>query len=291
MTGSDAAANAQALERIKAWFARCDSATADTALVPSASVAAALGPLTGALGTDAAVVSNAQLTGDVIAEVIKKSQRLKELMASGDPVQGLEYFKTTPMDGCTSILDMARRRSGYAPMNPNAGENLKRFRDYATLVLDAPVFVKKIFDSRPLSWNAGSWNKSVAKAISLFPGIRPQDVAKIRDGLMALARAAASRSGSVQSGTFFVQNILQANDFSVYMYYAYASLREIQRKKKSTVRETRLTIARAQLAFLVSAWPAYAEQVWNRHVCAVVDWLESNSTRPGDDAAALCFDT
>jgi hypothetical protein len=284
--------------RIKSWIAQTDAINVNATYTPTKQIAFALRPLTTVLSADNSIVSNAQLVGNLSDDIIQKSQKLKELIDTRNLVKCLDYFKTAPMDGCTSILDWARSQSGYNPLSPNTEENINKFMSYAQIILDAPVFVRKILDRKPISWNSGSWNDLVERVIKLFPGINQQDVNKIKNGIQALARAAGSNPGILQSGTLFVQNIIQADapagkesDYIVYMYYAHANLKEIRRKKKSTIRTTRLEIARAQLNFLINVWPEYAEEIWNRNVCVVVDWLEKNSTKPGDQAVQLCFDT
>jgi hypothetical protein len=279
------------LEVLEAWLASLDArAGGDTARMPVS--AAGLGEVTGGLAASTPVVADAVLAGGLDARILERSAQLKALIDGGELAAGLEHFRRSPADGCTSIIDVARIASGYDPTRPDAADNVRRFERFAAAILEAPVFQRQVLDCRPLVWSAASWGDSTRRVLALFAGLRAEDAARIRGSVERLARAAASHPGRVQSGNLFVQTVLSsdAGDYLVHLSYAHASFREIHQHKRDPKYEARLTVARARLRFLGAAWPAYAEAVWNRHVCAVVDWLARNTTAPGPAPVALCFD-
>jgi hypothetical protein len=285
-------ADLESLTSLEAWLASVDPRSVRVAAAGFPVGAGALGEVTRVLGEGTPIVSDAVLTGGLEVQVLERSAQLKALIERGDLAAGLEHFKGSPADGCTSIIDLARIGSGYDPTRFDAPENVRRFERFAAAILAAPVFQRQVLDCRPLSWSAASWEDSTRRVVALFPALRGDDATRVRGSVERLVRAAASHPGRVQSGNLFVQTVLSADagDFLVYLSYAHASFQEIHQRKRDRKYEAHLTVARAHLRFLGAAWPAYAEAVWNRHVCAVVDWLARNTTARGSARVALCFD-
>jgi hypothetical protein len=238
------------------------------------------------------VLGDAVLAGTLEEDILARSQKLKSLMDQGEMEAGLDYFRNSPADGCTSIIDLARIGAGYNPATGGAGDSFKRFSVFVSAIIAAPVFEKRVLDVRPLRWSTGSWSASIKSLLAQFPHIGAEDAKRIRASVERLARAAAGHPGNVQNGALFVQNVLYADPqgYQVYLYYAVASFREIHENKKDPQFIAELKLARAQLSFLTASWPEFAEAVWNRHVCAVVDWLEDNTLKTDQGPMTLCFD-
>jgi hypothetical protein len=285
-------ADLESLTSLEAWLASVDPRSGRVAAAGFPVSAGALGEVTRPLGGSTPIVSDAVLTGGLEAQILERSAQIKSLIEQGDLAAGLEHFRRSPADGCTSIIDLARIGSGYDPTRFDAPENVRRFERFAAAILAAPVFQRQVLDCRPLSWSAASWGESTRRVVALFPALRGDDATRVRGSVERLVRAAASHPGQVQQGNLFVQAVLSsdADDYLVYLSYAHASFQEIHQRKRNPRYEARLTVARAHLRFLGAAWPAYAEAVWSRHVCAVVDWLARNTTAPGPARVALCFD-
>lgn len=267
--------------------------TAPPNAMAGGALAVALEVATEAASEDTPVLFDAVLTGAPEAAILARSRTLKGMLERGETDAGLEYFKNSPADGCTSIIDLARIAAGYDPARLGVNDSLARFTRFATAILDAPVFRKRVLDVRPLRWETANWAAAMKQLAAQFPGLAGTDEQRLRASLERLARTAAGNPGRVQSGSVFVQNVLYANgkDFEVYLYYAYASFREIHEKKHNPKFVTDLRLARAHLSFLTAQWPGFAEAVWQRHVCAIVDWLDDNASRSDKAAPPLCFDT
>ncbi len=292
---------------IRAWLDAVEAKPPPTPVPPSSAFIVAAGkPITqlerlrqrleqvqtGKGPSDVPVLSDAALAGDMGPAILERSAKLKALRAAGDLDAGLAYFRDSPADGCTSIVDLARISTGYNPSSPNAADNLRRFQAFASKIVESPVFDRELLDQKPLSWKPSSWSRSVTQVVREFPHISEADAAKIRKSVQRLTRAAASNPGRRQSGSLFVQNLLLAEgqDFQLFLYYASASFKEIHEKKKDPVYRASMTLARARLRFLATAWPDFAEAVWNKHVCAVEDWLDRNTTPARKSPVTFCFD-
>jgi hypothetical protein len=278
--------------RITAWLDAMGARRAGAPPLASSPFNTLLRAATSALAADTPVLSDAVLAGSIEEDILARSKKLKTMIDQGEMDAGLDYFKNSPADGCTSIIDLARISSGYNPAQASAADSLNRFTLFATAIVEAPVFEQRLLDVRPLHWNAASWQASVKKVLAEFPHIDGADAGRIRASVERLARSAAGHPGKAQSGALYVQNVLYADqkNYEVYLYYAYASFREVHEKKKDPKFVSELKLARAQLSFLTASWSEFAEAVWNKHVCAVVDWLEDNACKTDQVPTALCFD-
>jgi hypothetical protein len=228
--------------------------------------------------------------GSGIDAALDGSKALKALINEKDYEQGLARFKVQPMDGCTSVMNIARTAAGFNPLNPDVTDNVQRFQDYTRRVLSAPFFNLGYADTKTEVRESEDWNVLIRAIVGLFDGVKDEDRERIKDGLTTLAEAATSRSGTKQKQNLFVQNVLQLDGgtLSVFVYYSSIVLQE-DKDKGSTSRQSEFTIARSKLVFRSGDWPYFAEKVWKKQVSVVDDWLDDNTTEGGDQAINLCI--
>jgi hypothetical protein len=275
---------------IDRWMSDNDPANPARAL----SMAAGLGTAARAWATppdDAkAVLSNARLVGRDMNIAVDDSRALKTLIEAKDYEQGLARFRAQPLDGCTSIMNIARVASGFNPLLPDVKGNVERFQDYTRRILSAPFFNLGYADSKTEIRQSEDWDDLIRSIVELFEGIEKEDRDRIKDGLANLAIAAGSRSGTKQTQNLFVQNVLQLDGgtLSIFIYYSSVVLQE-DKVKGSTSRQSEFTIARSKLVFRTGDWPAFAERVWKKQVTVVDDWLDDNTTTSGDQPVNLCI--
>jgi hypothetical protein len=242
------------------------------------------------------VIQNTVLIGSERDTVLRNSQELK---AALNTPSGLERLRRNPMDGCTSVMNMARVASGFNPaQTPEPGRtaefnarNRAAYVSYLSRLTDAPFFAIALDDTQPISRTTNDWNAVIAQMAALFEGVDRNDFNNIRTSLIQLANVAASHQGQPQSEDLFAQSVLCANaaqNYTLHLYYSIVSMIS-STNKGATSTQTNFSIRRTKLTLRASDWPRLAEQVWAKQVTTVVDWLGANNTATGNLQPNLCL--
>jgi len=251
--------------------------------------------------TTSGVVSNATLIGSDRDRVLNASKELKNLL---NKPEGVNHFRSNPMDGCTSVMNMARVASGFNPAlmaEPGAGEaeqlrNVRTYNDYISRLMSAPFFNFEFNDKKNLVEAKSDWNALVDSISDLFEGVMAEDKASIRKGLVALIKAATSRVRTEQRQYLFTQSVLRAGtsgsslDYNVNIYSSEVVM-IADEGKGGTSTQASYQVLRTKLTFRSDEWPNWADRVWAKQVTTVDDWLDGNST-PADPAynKKLCIE-
>ena len=242
------------------------------------------------------VIQKTVLIGSERDTVLRNSQELKAVL---NAPSGLEQLRRNPMDGCTSVMNMARVASGFNPAKaPEPGKsaefnarNRAAYSSYLGRLTDAPFFAIALDDTQPISRTTSDWNGLIAQMVGLFEGIDQNDLNSIRTSLVQLANISASHQGQPQSEDLFAQSVLSANpaqNYTLHMYYSNVSMLSSS-NKGATSTQTNFNVRRTKLTFRTADWPRLAEQVWAKQVTTVVDWLAGNDTSCGNVQPHLCL--
>ncbi len=242
-----------------------------------------------------AVQSNAIVIGTEVDKEKEKSLEIKKIIPKNGNVVSMpeeEYqkllkkFKETPASGCTTILDMARIKANFNPIQPLKEGNLQAYNKYISEVLRCPFFHIEISDAVKYERKEKNWDKAIDDIVNLYEGIDSSNKEQIRKSLISLTKSATSRKDTKQCENLFVQNTLELKDeIKIYIYYSSVALKE--HSGKSTSRQTNLNIVKTKLRFYKEYWENYAETVMKKHIKSIDDWLEDNSTPEGNEPHAL----
>lgn len=241
------------------------------------------------------VRSSAVLTGSDKDEALRASDELKKLLGDGTAPQDekVKKFAACPTDGCTTILDMARRSSGYEA-NSKDSENQKRFNSYCTRLLDAPFFHLLSRTTSELNQESEDWNGLIEKVADLFDGVASEDKSEVKKSLTNLVSTAFSHAGERQSTDIFTQSVLNVKgkdkkrECVVYIYSSHVSV-VANSAKGGTTQQMEYSVSKLKLQFRVDQWPMFAEKVLNKQFKAVDDWLTDNTTDDGPVKTNLCI--
>lgn len=278
----------QLASRVERWLAFNDPETATE--FATADVANVRALTASAIGAEKPVVSNAALVGVGAEEAQSQGRQIKELLSKKDNEEGLRRFRNSPLNGCTSILTMARVAAGFNPLEPLQVDNAAAYANYVRRVAEAPFFNLNYANQLDIHRESNDWSVLINAVSDTFEGIVGADKDRLTNGLTALAEAATSRKNTRQTENLFVQSVLQADgkSCSAYVYSSNVTLEESS-SKGSTSRQADFDIRRAHLIFRQDEWPTFAQKVWDKLVTTVDDWLNDNSTKPGDQPAKLCI--
>jgi hypothetical protein len=236
------------------------------------------------------VIQKAVLLGRERETVLQHSRALKGQLHTA---AGLERFKLNPMDGCTSIMNMARAAAGFNPLERNPQRQHDTYEGYLRALMMSPLFRLSSDGQMTVSRQTNDWSVLLEAILGCFDGVGDEDRNSIRISLIDLANVAASHQGQTQSDDLFVQSVLHAdgaNEYSAGLYTSRVSMRS-DTNKGATSSQTDFQIRRTRLTFSAQDWPVVAADVWARQVTTVVDWLDSNTnnTAAGSTVARLCI--
>jgi hypothetical protein len=257
------------LGAIEKWF---DSS-------PPQLVSAATGP----------VVSYSQLLGPLASQIGEQSEEISE---QEQFARKLELFKQFPGVGTISILEFARRRSGWdASKLDKVAEQRPKFERFLSDVQAAPFFTLVLSQKTTLHHESSDWNQLIAAIATTFEGLATEDKKRVTEGITNLAMTAASSESFRQTEDLFAQSVLNAdtNNWSIYLYRSSVTL-ETHKDKGATTRQTDFIIQKLKLKLLHEQWPFWAEKVLRAtDARAPDDWLSGSTTPRGNLAFNLCI--
>ena len=280
---------------IHSWLAANDPQHAHLlrAALPTAAAVASGGPDAGASpGSGGGAVSGAVVAGPRAEQDLAESRSVGDLKKSPD---GQQFFRTHPMDGCTSVMNMARESAGYDPTAGFTPDAIARYHDYTRRLSMCPFFNLEMTDTVAVTRKSDDYDQLISDVADLFDGIEQTDRDKIKSSITRIAQAAASNSETAQSEDLFVQNVLYAaNDdqgkgtYTVFIYASHVSMVE-HTSKHSHEFQSDYTVQRTKLVFRAEEWPLFADKVWNLHTTSADDWLTANNTPNGSKPANMCL--
>lgn len=189
----------------------------------------------------------------------------------------VDKFIQSPLNGCTTVMDMAMKKSGFNPLDPAQVGNDTKFQAYISQLISAPFFHLESSNTKIMDERSSNWDGLIGGVADLFKGITDQDKGKIIDSLKALAHAATATSDTVETTNLFVQSAIGVDsDIAVNIYWSNVGM--IQHSGKHSTDQTTFKVVNATLNFRTDQWPGFAPKVAAYQVGLVSDWLTSNNT-------------
>lgn len=207
-----------------------------------------------------------------------------------DREKAIEQFKKYPLLGCTTVLDMARVSSGYDPNGDMDDQNTKdKYNDYVNRIQTCPFFHLNMNERQTLNRTESSWSEAINQISSLFTGVASKDKEKISQAITNLANAVSSKSNTRQGITLYSVSAINSDEHTIEVYIYFSDISMISSSKKgSDSKQTEIKITKTNLSFDTEMWAYYAEKVYDKHYKSIEDWLDDNSTKPGNLKTNLC---
>lgn len=207
-----------------------------------------------------------------------------------DREKAIEQFKKYPLLGCTTVLDMARVSSGYDPNGDMDDQNTKdKYNDYVNRIQTCPFFHLNMNERQTLNRTESSWGEAINQISSLFTGVASKDKEKISQAITNLANAVSSKSNTRQGITLYSVSAINSDEHTIEVYVYFSDISMIASSKKgSDSKQTEIKITKTNLSFDTEMWGYYAEKVYDKHYKSIEDWLDDNSTKPGNLKTNLC---
>lgn len=231
--------------------------------------------------------SSALITGK--CDYVEIDKKMKAAI-DDDPDKAIEQFKKYPILGCTTVLDMARVASGYDPNGNMDDANKTKYQDYVNRVLKCPFFHLVMNEHETFHREESSWGDAIDQIADLFSGVTAKDKEKISQSIKNLANAVSSKSNTKQGTSLFSVSALNSDEHTVEAYIYSSNISMIESKSKgSDSKQTEVDIYKTNLSFDTEMWQYYAKKVFEKHFKLIEDWLDDNTTEPGDEKTNLCI--
>ena len=231
--------------------------------------------------------ASALITGN--CNYIEIDQKMQTALAD-DSDKAIEQFKKYPILGCTTVLDMSRIASGYDPNGDMDDANKEKYQNYVNRVLKCPFFHLVLNEHQTFHRQESSWNDAINEISNLFSGVAVKDKDKISQSIKNLANAVSSNSNTRQGTSLFSVSALNSDEHTVEAYIYSSNISMIESKSKgSDSKQTDIDIYKTNLSFDTEMWQYYAEQVFEKHLKLIEDWLNDNTTEPGNLKTNLCI--
>jgi hypothetical protein len=185
----------------------------------------------------------------------------------------LEAFRNSPMTGMTTVIDLARRKSGYNPLG-KSDDNQQKLLPFMMELAKSGLFSmsshSNSFDIEP-----GKPGKDVAAAIAQFVGTDPVLAPAIRGQLEDVMRMAVTTLGQAQSREMLREHTLTADGRYLFTH-ANCSVRMVVVMLPPMNYLTQGSGVRGSMVFefKTAEWPKAAERILDEHLKTVTDWLD-----------------
>jgi hypothetical protein len=233
------------------------------------------------------IVSSAILVGSRAAEALASAKAMK---ATTTDEEEFNIFKNDYACACSTIIDIARKKAGYNPTNPDDPNGKKKFLDYLDRVQKAPFFTLTYAEKETIKSESKSYDQLIDAIADTFQGLVEQNKKAVVSALASMAKVAANTESTKQTKDLFVQNVISASDqYSVYLYTCHVDM-ESATKKGIKEKQSLFEVSTTKLDFKKSLWPSSARKVYDITVVAIDDWLEGNTTDAESDTFKLCLE-
>ena len=236
------------------------------------------------------IVSSAILVGSKAPQALDNAKIMKAALDDEDYEAAFKIFKNDYACACSTILDMARQKSGYNPTNPDDPNGKQKFLDYLSRVQKAPFFTLTFAEREKIESESKSYDQLINAIADTFQGLVEENKKAVVNALSSLAKVAANSESTRQTKDLFVQNVISASDqYSVYLYTCHVDMSSVT-KKGVVAKQSLFEISTTKLNFKKSLWPAAARKVFDITVLAIDDWIADNTTQPESNKFKLCLE-
>ncbi len=231
------------------------------------------------------VVSAALLAGPKRGEALARATKIK----SASPSEQAKLLKDDMVSGCSTILNFARKKSGFDPAKINDPSGKEKFAAYLSKVQAAPFFFLQFARAVSVSNKSKNWDQLIDAIADTFTGIAEENKAAVVKSLGSLAKVAASTEDTKQTEDMFVQSVLYAGEeIEIYLYSSHVEM-ESHKEKGSTSKQSLFEVKTMKLRLLKELWPTVSDRVAGWGVKAVDDWENEDTTRQGGLTHNLCI--
>lgn len=215
---------------------------------------------------------------------------------NGSHKDGVEIFsnpKNLPT-AISSILNEIQKRAAFFPSSsPDLEEAVIGFKDYLEGIDSSPVFS---FSDRRVDaqkFESGDYNKFIDSIVSVYDGISAEDLNKLKDGIVGMAKSLFGDSTGTSSKEFFTQSVINTTKYKkpkILLTYMrlFMSYKEDGKKE---CKEQEYKVYHIQHEVLSHVIHDYADQLAKFQMTSIKDWVNGITTPVPKNAKKLCFES
>lgn len=232
------------------------------------------------------VESNPLITGTSMQKAAKTDEELMNAVETSEE-EGREIYKKAPLNGCLSVMTMARNMAKFDPTNIDDEKGKEKFLAYGNKLQSAPFFFLRSSEVSHMEHKEEDWNATVNRIVDLYEGISSSDKEAVKNSIAALASAAMSKSGTRETKNLFVQSTIEySKNINVFIYWSYITMQ--YEKGKSTSLQSEVDVYKMKLEFDSVMWPSYSDIIYSEGIKSIEKWMEENTVK-SDKLEKVCF--
>lgn len=202
-----------------------------------------------------------------------QDRELREAVKNNNPI---EAFKKAPLNGCLTVMTMARIKSGFNPTLLDDPDASQKFSNYSENLQKAPFFHLEQSDVSHLERHEKTWDSLVQSVLDLYDGVSGEDKNSIKESIGNLAKAAMNKAGVKQTKNLFVQSTINYTS-EIQVFILWSKIQMTYESGKSTSTQEIIDISKLKLRFDKEMWPYYAEIVLKYNISFIEEWLKENA--------------
>ncbi|UMZ09449.1 hypothetical protein I9018_18080 [Pseudomonas sp. MPFS] len=202
-------------------------------------------------------------------------------------------------EGLQTSIDIARRRSGYDPVDqpttskPHTKGDHDHFIAFTNEISKIPFLSLINAENKIIEQKSHNANDLIDSFAAAFTGLKNQDIEGIKKSLTQLTKAALSYADKKEEQSNFTQNILQQENNDLH-FMLYSSIFTISAtaKKGTIIYQSSYTLTRAIYSVSLASWNNVKNKFCNQQKTETEDWLKNITTPSKQDSTvrAICLE-
>lgn len=211
--------------------------------------------------------------------------------------ESLDSFRASPANGLTTILGLARRKSGFHPSAIDDKDfTVAAFQEYLSQLTHCPILQIEQDSIERESVEQSDYNGLIDRISKVIKDGMNSDVESIRESLKKLTETAASKHKADERKNLFVSSIIEGDGNSTLaskkatlaMTFTHVHLVKDD-SKGVNVQQSEFAVANVKIVLDGGVWSNFAEPFWNETYESLTDWVNSMRTTPGQNPHNLCI--
>jgi hypothetical protein len=213
----------------------------------------------------------------------------------GSPEQ-LKLFRASPANGLTSIIGVARKKSGFNPSDPESTHSSTAFREFSRQLHSCPILQFDVDSIEKEAVEKSDFNGLIKRVSNLVKAAISSDADKIQEGITQLVETAASKHKADEQKNLFVSSIIEGDGGATSaskkatLSLSFTQVHLLKDDSKGIkLEQSSFSVAIMKIVLDGQNWARFAEPFWNETFESLTSWVTSSRSPKGDVPHNLCI--